>query len=145
MTPRRQRMVLVALVAAGVILSAGLALRAFQENLLYFFTPSQIAAGEAPLNRSYHLGGMVLPDSIQRDPGSLTVDFVVTDYAHSMPVSYTGVLPDLFGEDQGVVARGRLDANGLFIADEILAKHDENYMPPEIAEALAQAEQSEAQ
>ena len=144
MTPRRQRMVLVALVAAGVILSAGLALRAFQENLLYFFTPTQVAAGEAPDNRAYHLGGMVLPDSIQRDPGSLTVNFIVTDYAHTMPVTYSGVLPDLFGEDQGVVARGRLDANGLFVADEILAKHDENYMPPEIAEALAQAEQGEA-
>ena len=145
MTPRRQRMLLVGMVAAGVIVSAGLALQAFQENLLYFFTPSQVAAGEAPTSRAYHLGGMVLPDSIQRDPGSLTVNFVVTDYAHSMPVSYTGVLPDLFGEDQGVVARGRLDADGLFVADEILAKHDENYMPPEIAEALAQAEQSEAQ
>ena len=145
MTPRRQRMLLVGLVAAGVIVSAGLALRAFQENLLYFFTPSQVAAGEAPSNRPYHLGGMVLDDSIQRAPGSLTVNFVVTDYAHSMPVTYTGVLPDLFSEDQGVVARGRADANGLFVAEEILAKHDENYMPPEIAEALAQAEQGEAQ
>ena len=145
MTPRRQRMLLVGLVAAGVIVSAGLALRVFQENLLYFFTPSQVAAGEAPANRSYQLGGMVLVDSIERDPGSLTVNFVVTDYAHSMPVTYTGVLPDLFGEDQGVVARGLPDANGLFVAEEILAKHDENYMPPEIAEALAQAEQGEAQ
>ncbi len=145
MTPRRQRMLLVALVAAGVILSAGLALRAFQENLLYFFTPSQVAAGEAPENRAYHLGGMVVQDSIQRDPGSLTVNFVVTDYAHSMPVSYTGVLPDLFGENQGVVARGRPDEGGRFVAEEVLAKHDENYMPPELAEALAQAEGNEPQ
>ena len=144
MTPRRQRMVLVALVAAGVILSVGLTLRALEENLQYLFLPSEVAAGEAPDNRAYRLGGMVLPESIQRDPGSLTVNFVVTDYVHSMPVTYTGVLPDLFGEDQGVVARGRPDANGLFVADEILAKHDENYMPPEIAEALAQAEQGEA-
>ena len=145
MKPRRQRMILVALVAAGVVLSAGLALRAFQENLLYFFTPSQIAAGEAPDNRAYHLGGMVLENSIERDSGSLTVNFVVTDYAHTMPVSYSGVLPDLFAENQGVVARGRLGENGRFVADEILAKHDENYMPPEIAEAMAQAEEGMAE
>ena len=145
MTPRRQRMLLISLVCAGVILSAGLALRAFQENLLYFFTPSQVAAGEAPGNRAYHLGGMVVEDSIQRELGSLTVNFVVTDYAHTMPVSYSGVLPDLFGENQGVVARGSPDENGRFVADEILAKHDENYMPPEIAEALAQAEENQPQ
>ena len=145
MTPRRQRMLLISLVCAGVILSAGLALRAFQENLLYFFTPSQVAAGEAPENRAYHLGGMVVEDSIQREPGSLTVNFVVTDYAHTMPVSYSGVLPDLFVENQGVVARGSPDENGRFVADEILAKHDENYMPPEIAEALAQAEENQPQ
>ena len=145
MTPRRQRMLLIALVSTGVILSAGLALRAFQENLLYFFTPSQIAAGEAPENRAYHLGGLVVEDSIQRDPGSLTVNFVVTDYAHSMPVSYSGVLPDLFGENQGVVARGRQDESGRFVAEEVLAKHDENYMPPEIAAALALAEEAEPQ
>ena len=145
MKPRRQRMILVALVGAGVVLSAGLALRAFQENLLYFFTPSQIAAGEAPDNRAYHLGGMVLENSIERDSGSLTVNFVVTDYAHTMPVSYSGVLPDLFAENQGVVARGHLGENGRFVADEILAKHDENYMPPEIAEAMAQAEEGMAE
>ena len=138
-------MILVALVAAGVVLSAGLALRAFQENLLYFFTPSQIAAGEAPDNRAYHLGGMVLENSIERDSGSLTVNFVVTDNAHTMPVSYSGVLPDLFAENKGVVARGRLGENGRFVADEILAKHDENYMPPEIAEAMAQAEEGMAE
>ena len=145
MTPRRQRMLLISLVSTGVILSAALALRAFQENLLYFFTPSQIAAGEAPENRAFHLGGMVVEDSIQRDPGSLTVNFVVTDYAHSMPVSYSGVLPDLFGENQGVVARGRQDESGRFVAEEVLAKHDENYMPPEIAAALALAEEAEPQ
>ena len=138
-------MILVALVATGVVLSAGLALRAFQENLLYFFTPSQVAAGEAPANRAYHLGGMVLENSIERDSGSLTVNFVVTDYAHTMPVSYSGLLPDLFAENKGVVARGRLGENGRFVADEILAKHDENYMPPEIAEALARAEEGTAQ
>ena len=143
MTPRRQRMLLIGLVAAGMALSAALALRAFQENLLYFFTPTQVAGGEAPVDRLYHLGGMVMEDSIQRESGSLTVNFVVTDYVHSLPVSYSGVLPDLFAENQGVVARGRPDENGRFVAEEILAKHDENYMPPEIAEALARAGENE--
>jgi len=145
MTPRRQRMILIGLVAVGVTISAVLALRAFQENLLFFFSPSQIAAGEAPNDRVFRLGGMVLQDSIEREPGSLTLSFVVTDYAHSMPVHYTGVLPDLFGEDQGVVARGRLDDQGGFVAEEILAKHDENYMPPEVADALARAEEAASQ
>ena len=117
----------------------------FQENLLFFFSPTQVAAGEAPNERVFRLGGMVLKDSIEREPGSLTLSFVVTDYAHSMPVHYTGVLPDLFGEDQGVVARGKLDDQGGFVAEEILAKHDENYMPPEVADALARAEEAASQ
>ena len=145
MTPRRQRMILIGLVAVGVTISAALALRAFQENLLFFFSPTQVAAGEAPNERAFRLGGMVLKDSIEREPGSLTLSFVVTDYAHSMPVHYTGVLPDLFGEDQGVVARGKLDDQGGFVAEEILAKHDENYMPPEVADALARAEEAASQ
>ena len=145
MTPRRQRMLLIGLVVAGVALSAGLALRAFQENLLYFFSPSQVVAGEAPDARTFRLGGMVVEDSVAREPGSLTMSFVVTDYVHSVPVSYTGVLPDLFGEGQGVVAHGRLTADGSFVAEEVLAKHDENYMPPEVADALAQAQENAAQ
>ena len=140
MTPRRQRMLLIGLVVCGVGLSAALALRAFQENLLFFFSPTQVAEGVAPTDRTFRLGGLVLEDSVQREPGSLTVSFVVTDHAHSMPVHYTGVLPDLFGENQGVIARGRLDSAGGFVAEEVLAKHDENYMPPEVADALAQAE-----
>ncbi len=144
MTPRRQRMLLIGLVVAGVALSAALALRAFQENLLFFFSPTQVVAGEAPDARLFRLGGMVVEDSVSRDPGSLTMSFVVTDYAHSVPVSYTGVLPDLFGEGQGVVAHGRLTPDGNFIAEEVLAKHDENYMPPEVADAIAQA-QAQAQ
>jgi len=143
-TPRRQRMLLIGLVVAGVALSAALALRAFQENLLFFFSPTQVVAGEAPDARLFRLGGMVVEDSVSRDPGSLTMSFVVTDYAHSVPVSYTGVLPDLFGEGQGVVAHGRLTPDGNFIAEEVLAKHDENYMPPEVADAIAQA-QAQAQ
>ncbi len=145
MTPRRQRMFLIGLVATGVAVSAALALRAFQENLLFFFSPTQVAAGEAPDDRAFRLGGMVVEDSIERETGSLTMSFVVTDYVSSMPVEYTGVLPDLFGENQGVVARGRFDADGGFVAEEILAKHDENYMPPEVADALARAEEAAAQ
>jgi cytochrome c-type biogenesis protein CcmE len=136
-------MVLIGLVIAGVAVSAGLALQAFRENVLYFFSPSEIVAGEAPTERGFRLGGMVVDGSVARQPGSLTVSFVVTDYAHSIPVSYTGVLPDLFGEGQGVVARGQLNADGSFTAEEVLAKHDENYMPPEVAEAIERARAAE--
>ena len=145
MTPRRQRMVLIGLVIAGVAVSAGLALKAFQENLLFFFSPTQVVAGEAPESRAFRLGGMVVEDSVEREPGSLTLNFVVTDFLHSLPVSYTGVLPDLFGEGQGVVVRGRLASDGGFLAEEVLAKHDENYMSPEVADALARAREMGAQ
>ncbi|MCH2669352.1 MAG: cytochrome c maturation protein CcmE [Candidatus Rariloculaceae bacterium] len=143
MTARQNRMILIGLVVTGVTVSAFLALRAFEENLLFFFSPAQVAAGEAPTDRTFRLGGMVLEDSINREIGSLTLNFIVTDYTASIPVSYTGVLPDLFAENQGVVARGTLDNQGGFIAEEILAKHDENYMPPEVAEALALSEESQ--
>jgi cytochrome c-type biogenesis protein CcmE len=140
MTPtRRRRLLLIGLVLVGVVTSTALALRAFQENLLFFFSPSQVVAGEAPVERSFRLGGLVQEGSIQREPGSLTVHFLVTDYAHSVPVSYTGVLPDLFLENQGVVVRGRIDGSGGFLAEEVLARHDENYMPVEVAEALDRA------
>jgi cytochrome c-type biogenesis protein CcmE len=144
-------MLLIGLVLGGVIVAAGLALRAFQENLLYFFSPSQIVAGEAPEGRTFRVGGVVVEGSVEREAGSLTVDFVVTDFAHSLPVEYTGPLPDLFKEGQGVVALGRLEPSGEFVAEEVLAKHDENYMPPEVAAALerargaGQAEEAEAQ
>ena len=128
-------MLLVVLVLVGVVTSATLAFRAFRENLTYFFSPTQVAAGEAP-KRAFRLGGMVVKESVKREPGSLTVRFVVSDFAHDVPVQYTGVLPDLFKEGQGVVVRGRLGAGGEFTADEVLAKHDENYMPPEVTEAL---------
>jgi cytochrome c-type biogenesis protein CcmE len=126
-------------VLAGVIVAAGLAMQAFRENLLYFFSPSQIVAGEAPEGRTFRLGGVVVEGSVEREPGSLTVEFVVTDFAHSLPVEYTGPLPDLFKEGQGVVALGRLESNREFVAEEVLAKHDENYMPPEVANALERA------
>jgi cytochrome c-type biogenesis protein CcmE len=128
-------MLLIGLVLAGVVVSATFAFRAFRENLTYFFSPTQVAAGEAP-ERAFRLGGMVLKDSVTREPGSLTIRFVVSDFANTVPVQYTGVLPDLFKEGKGVVVRGQLGTGGEFVAEEVLAKHDENYMPPEVTEAL---------
>ena len=145
MTPRQQRMTLIGLVLAGVAVAAGFALQAFQENLLYFYNPSQVVAGEAPEQRAFRLGGMVAADSVTRETGSMTVSFTVTDFANSVNVDYTGVLPDLFREGQGVVVRGQLGADGQFVAEEVLAKHDENYMPPEVADALAAAEEAEGE
>jgi cytochrome c-type biogenesis protein CcmE len=136
-------MLLIGLVLAGVVVSATFATRAFRENLTYFFSPTQVAAGEAP-NRAFRLGGMVLKESVAREPGSLTVRFVVSDFAHTVPVQYTGVLPDLFKEGQGVVVHGKLGSGGEFMADEVLAKHDENYMPPEVNDALEKGRETVA-
>jgi cytochrome c-type biogenesis protein CcmE len=135
-------MLLIGLVLAGVVVSATFALRAFRENLSYFFSPTEVTAGQAPASRNFRLGGLVEDGSVSRAPGSLTVEFLVTDCANTVPVRYTGVLPDLFREGQGVVARGRLDGSGHFEAQEVLAKHDENYMPPEVAQAVAQGKAS---
>ena len=143
MTSRSQRKLFIAFVLVGITLAGVFAYRAFQENLLYFFSPTQVAAGEAP-KRTFRLGGMVLAGSFKREPGSLTARFVVTDNVHSVPVSYTGVLPDLFREGAGAVAIGRM-ADGEFVAEEILAKHDENYMPPEVAEALQKAREAQGE
>ena len=137
MTPRRrQRMIVVCAVLAGVTIAALLALRAFDEDILYFYDPSQVVAGEPPTDRMFRVGGMVSEGTVVRAAGSMTVDFMVTDFQHNVPVRYTGVLPDLFREGQGVIAHGRLDEQGVFVAREVLAKHDENYMPPEVAESL---------
>ena len=136
MTPRRRRMVLVGLIVLGMAGAVTLALTAFQENLLYYYTPSDVTAGKAPSDRVFRVGGMVTEGSFQRAPGSLEARFVLTDYAQNVTVSYTGVLPDLFREGQGIIARGKLGQEGMFIAEEVLAKHDENYMPPEVAESL---------
>ena len=136
MTPRRRRLILVVGILAGVSIATALALRAFQENVMFFFNPSQVAAGEAPTDARFRLGGMVAKGSVQRTPGSLEVRFVVTDFKRDVPVVYSGVLPDLFREGQGVVAHGRLNADGVFVADEVLAKHDEKYMPPEVSRSL---------
>jgi cytochrome c-type biogenesis protein CcmE len=137
MTARQRRMILVGLILLGVAGAVAFALTAFRDNMLYFYTPSELSAGKAPKDRVFRLGGMVTEGSFKREPGSLTAQFVLTDYAHNVTVSYTGVLPDLFREGQGVVTRGRLDAQGQFVAEEVLAKHDENYMPPDVADALA--------
>ena len=138
MTPRRQRMVTIGLMVVGVSLAVGLALQAFQENLLFFYSPTQAIAGEPPDGRKFRLGGLVEDGSLVRKPGELRVTFVVTDLENSMPVAYEGVLPDLFREGQGVVAHGYLQPDGSFLAEEVLAKHDENYMAPEVAELLAE-------
>jgi len=134
-TPRRKRLLAVLGILAGVGAATGLALKAFNNNLLYFYDPSQVAAGQAPSGKTFRVGGMVTKGSVARAPGSAEVRFVLTDYAHDVTVSYTGVLPDLFREGQGVVALGRLQG-GVFVADEVLAKHDEKYMPPEVGKSL---------
>jgi cytochrome c-type biogenesis protein CcmE len=136
MTPRRRRLFLVLGILAGVGIAGAFALNAMKENVMFFFDPSQVAGGSAPTDQRFRLGGMVSEGSVKRQPGSLQVSFVVTDFKHEVPVTYTGVLPDLFHEGKGVVAHGRLGANGVFVADEVLAKHDENYMPPDVAKSL---------
>jgi cytochrome c-type biogenesis protein CcmE len=136
MTARQRRMVLVLLVLLGVGAAVAFALTAFQDNLLYYYTPSDVAAGKAPSDRTFRVGGMVPEGSFKRASGSLEARFALTDYQHQVTVSYTGVLPDLFREGQGVIARGRLGPDGTFVAEEVLAKHDENYMPPEVAASL---------
>jgi cytochrome c-type biogenesis protein CcmE len=136
MTPRRRRMMLVGLIVLGVGAAVAFALTAFQENLLYFYTPSDVSAGKAPVDKAFRLGGMVPEGSFKRPPGSMEATFVLTDFASNVTVRYAGVLPDLFREGQGVVTRGRLGTDGVFVAEEVLAKHDENYMPPDVADSL---------
>ena len=127
--------------AAAVVLAAGIfmALQAFNENLVFFFSPTQVAAKEAPVGRTFRLGGVVEGGSVAREKDGVTVNFRITDTAKSVNVQYTGILADLFAENQGVVAQGKLNEQGIFVASEVLAKHDENYMPPEAAKALEDA------
>jgi cytochrome c-type biogenesis protein CcmE len=129
----------VILVLIGVGIAVALALKAFNKNILYYYTPSQVAAGEAKAGQMFRMGGLVATGSVQRTPGSMTVSFVLTDMQHSVPIVYTGILPDLFREGQGIVVHGSIAADGQFTADEVLAKHDEKYMPPEVAAAIAKA------
>ena len=137
MKPRSKRLIMVLAGVATAGVAATLVVNAFRSNLVFFFTPSQIAADEAPRNRAFRIGGLVEAGSVHRD--GTRVDFMVTDTAKSVPVSYVGILPDLFREGKGVVAQGKLESDGVFHASEVLAKHDENYMPPEAAEALKRA------
>ncbi|MCC6209332.1 MAG: cytochrome c maturation protein CcmE [Gammaproteobacteria bacterium] len=139
MKPRHKRLAFIVIGLVGVAVAAGLVLNSFRGNLVFFFSPSQVAAKEAPVGKTFRLGGMVEKGSVQRDQDGLTVRFVVTDTARNIPVVFTGILPDLFSEGQGAVAQGRLGDDGVFYADTVLAKHDETYMPPEVADALEQA------
>jgi cytochrome c-type biogenesis protein CcmE len=137
--PRHRRIVWIVAGLGALGVAVALVLNAFRSNLVFFYTPTQIATGEAPKGRNFRLGGLVEDNSVKRVPDGLGVTFVVTDRARSIPVRYTGILPDLFREGRGVVAQGRLGEDGGFVATEVLAKHDENYMPPEAAEALKKA------
>ena len=142
MTPRRrQRFILAGLLVLGVAVSISLALIALNKNINLFFSPTQVAAGEAPLNSTFRLGGMVVPGSVRRPEDGLIVAFDLTDTVEAVTVVYKGILPDLFRENQGIVAQGRLLTDGTFEAQQVLAKHDENYMPPEVADALEKARQ----
>jgi cytochrome c-type biogenesis protein CcmE len=143
MKPRHRRLVLIAAGLGAIAIAAALVLNAFRSNLVFFFSPSQIAAGEAPQDRAFRVGGMVETGSVKRQADGVTVQFVVTDTAKRVPVVYKGILPDLFREGKGVVAEGRLGADGVFRADQVLAKHDENYMPPEAAHAVEQAQKAQ--
>jgi cytochrome c-type biogenesis protein CcmE len=143
MKPRHKKLAFITLGLSALAVAAALVLNAFQSNLVFFFSPSQVAANEAPIGKRFRIGGLVEEGSIQRHESGLTVNFAVTDSAESIPVTYTGILPDLFKEGKGVVAQGKIASNGIFEADEVLAKHDENYMPPEAAMALEQAAQAQ--
>jgi cytochrome c-type biogenesis protein CcmE len=145
MTPRHTRFVLIGLGLVALGMAVALVLNAFRSNLVFFFTPTQVANGEVPQGRSFRIGGLVESGTLTREPDGLTVRFAVTDTVKRVPVVYKGILPDLFKEGKGAVAQGQVGADGLFVASEVLAKHDENYMPPEAAEALAKAKAAGAQ
>jgi cytochrome c-type biogenesis protein CcmE len=146
MTPARyRRLIVVVLVLAGVGIATALGLVAFRKNIIYYYTPSQVAAGSAEVGRPFRMGGLVAMGSVQRMPGTTTVHFILTDMQKSVPITYTGILPDLFREGQGIVVHGSIGQDGAFTADEVLAKHDEKYMPPEVAAAIKKAKEQQAQ
>ena len=136
MKRRHKRIAFIVAALAGLGIAAALVLNAFQNNLVFFFSPSQVASKEAPTGRTFRVGGLVENGSLKRDNDGLTVRFAVTDTAKSIPVVYKGILPDLFKEGRGCVAQGNIGSDGLFYADQVLAKHDENYMPPEAGKAI---------
>ena len=140
MTPiRKKRLTLIGMMVVGIGIATILALKAFDDNLMFFFSPSEVVAGEAPSGHPFRVGGLVTDGSVHRLPDGLTTQFDVTDNAQTVSVQYTGILPDLFREGQGIVAMGQLDGQGNFVASEVLAKHDENYMPPEVAASMKTA------
>src|SRR5499426_4845215 len=143
MKRRHKRISIIFVGLAGLGLAAYLVANAFRQNLVFFFSPTQVAAKEAPVNKTFRIGGLVENGTLKKDPDGLTVRFTVTDTANSIPVVYKGILPDLFKEGRGCVAQGRINADGVFYADQIMAKHDENYMPPEAAQALDKAKDME--
>jgi cytochrome c-type biogenesis protein CcmE len=140
MKPRHKRIAMIAGGLAAIGAATAFVLAAFRENLVFFFTPTQVEAGEVPVGRAFRIGGMVVPGSVRRQADGVTVQFVVTDTARNVPVVYRGLLPDLFREGKGVVTQGKLGGDGVFYASEVLAKHDENYMPPAAADAIKQAQ-----
>ena len=139
MKRRHRRIAFIIAGLAGLGIATYLVASAFRNNLVFFFSPTQVAAKEAPVNRTFRVGGLVQNGTLERDKDGLTVRFVVTDTAANVPIVYKGILPDLFKEGRGCVAQGRLDADGVFHADQVLAKHDENYMPPEAGQAIDKA------
>ena len=138
MKPRQQRMLAVGLVVVGVAAATGLTLQAMKDSMMFFVSVTEVAEGKYPADRNFRVGGLVKDGTVEREEGSLEMGFQVTDLRCDLDVSYSGVLPDLFREGQGVVAHGRIDDSGIFVADEILAKHDENYMAPEVADSLVE-------
>ncbi|OAI11449.1 cytochrome c biogenesis protein CcmE [Methylomonas lenta] len=140
---RKQRLILIGLMLIGIGLAATFALKAFNENLMYFFSTTDVAEGKAPKDALFRLGGMVVKGSVERPSEDLLVRFKLSDFSKEVTVEYSGILPDLFREGQGIVAKGRLDNRGVFVAEEVLAKHDENYMPPEVADSLKKPAEAE--
>ncbi len=142
MTPtRKRRLIFITLITVGIAIATAIFLTAFKENIMFFKSPTEISKGDFPQERNFRIGGMVKDHSLQRSDDSLEVTFMITDFAHDVKVSYEGILPDLFREGQGVVAIGQMTLSGIFKAEEVLAKHDENYMPPEAAAALEAAKE----
>ena len=139
---RRKRLILIGLMVAGIAVGLGFALKSLDENIMFFFTPSEVAEGKAPQGRLFRMGGMVVDGSVSRPGDGLTVQFDLTDNNKIVTVRYTGILPDLFREGQGIIANGKLGEDGAFVAQEVLAKHDENYMPPEVAAAMQKTSES---
>ena len=143
MTPaRKTRLALIVLMVTGIAIGVGFALKSLDENIMFFFTPSEVAKGKAPRDRLFRVGGMVVNGSVSRPGNGLTVQFDLTDNTSNLTVRYTGILPDLFREGQGIIANGKLGEDGAFVAQQVLAKHDENYMPPEIAEAMTKTSEN---